>query len=132
MGIVKKVKELIMLAHNVKNIELHKKLVSLQSDISLLQNENCNLKETVRKLQEKYELRGNVVYEKPFYWLKDGDKKEGPYCQKCYDSICKLIHLQSKDNDIYECLNCNRYYEGPKYVATQSDNSPDHIYRTSL
>jgi hypothetical protein len=117
MGIVDTVKELTSLAQKVQNIELFKKLVSFQSDISALQEENYNLKETVRNIREKIKLKGKIVYEKPFYWIKEDDKKDGPYCQKCYDSNDKRIHLQDEGNDTWRCLNCQSYFRGPNYVS---------------
>jgi hypothetical protein len=65
MGIMDQFKELVSLAQGVKNIELYKKLVSFQSEILDLQEENRNLKESLRQLQEKSNLKAKVVFEKP-------------------------------------------------------------------
>jgi len=64
---------------------------------------------------EKEEKENELTWEKPFYWLIDGDKKEGPFCQKCYESDGKQIHLQDWGNDVWYCLNCKNKLYGPSF-----------------
>jgi len=124
MGIIDKVKELAVLAQKVQNIELYEKLVSFQSDIFALQKENSELKDKVRQLAEKLYLQAKVIWEKPFYWLKENETKDGPFCQKCYDSDRKLIRLQGRDNDIWDCFNCKSCFYGPNYITPRYDKKP--------
>jgi hypothetical protein len=130
MGIVDQVKELTALAQKVKNIELYKKLVSFQSEIFALQEENRDLKDKVRHLTDTLDIHAKIIYEKPSYWLKDKEAKDGPFCQKCYDSDHKLIRLQDSGNDTWNCLNCKSYFEGPHHIPPQDNQEPpDPLWR---
>jgi len=33
------------------------------------------------------------IYERNVYWAKTGDKKDGPYCTRCYDKERTWIRL---------------------------------------
>ena len=73
--------------------------------------------QTIRELQEKLELKDNVVYEEPCYWKVDGEHKDGPYCQRCYDVDKRLVRLQGGENTIegrvsrwYRCSGCDKHY----------------------
>jgi ribosomal protein L37AE/L43A len=64
---------------------------------------------------EEEENKNELTWEKPFYWRIDGEKKEGPFCQKCYESDGKPIHLQDYGNDVWHCLNCKNKSYGPSF-----------------
>jgi len=59
----------------------------------------------------------NVIYEKPYYFCKTSKGKDGPFCQRCYDTTNKLIRLQSYENGCWECYEChNNYYDNTFYL----------------
>jgi len=124
MGIVEKLKKPFTLVLRVINAKLYEKLVSSQSENLALQEEKRALRDTVRQQKEKLDLRANVVWEKPFYWLKDGAGKSERVCPKCWDSDEKPIRLQDKGNDVWECLNCKNLYYGPNYVRPTNRQGP--------
>ena len=49
----------------------------------------------ISELAESQKIHGEVSYEAPYYWHTHDGKKDGPYCQQCYDTGKKLIRLQS-------------------------------------
>ena len=59
-----------------------------------------------KKLKEQLIMKNTLKYEKPYYWLIDNEKKDGPFCQQCYDSDNKLIRLQDNNNGKWSCLSC--------------------------
>lgn len=121
MGLIDRLKELASLAQKVQNIELYGKLVSFQSEILAVQDENRDLRDLVRQLQEKLDLKAKVSWERPFYWTCGTAQKEGPFCQKCYDSEGKLIRLQQRGSaDEWDCLQCGSYFPGPGYTTPRS------------
>jgi hypothetical protein len=124
MGIVDQIKELALLAQKVRNIELYEKLVSFQSDIVALQEENHDLRAKLQQLTEQLNLQAKGIWENPFYWVKETEAKDGPFCQKCYDSDHKLIRLQDQGNDIWNCFNCKSYFYGPRYVPPRDGPDP--------
>ncbi|GEM_PF-1524111 len=59
------------------------------------------------------------IYEKPSYWVISEDKKDGPFCQRCYDTDQKLIRLQGGSNDKWLCHACKSYFYGPNHQPPQ-------------
>ena len=83
------------------------------ADIQLLLEEKDK---EIFELKKNLEIKTNVVYEKPSYWLVNGDKKDGPFCQKCYDDNHKLVRLQGGKNDYWTCSVCKEKFKGVGYV----------------
>lgn len=71
--------------------------------------------EELRALKGQLEIKEKLSWEKPCYWLIDGDKKEGPYCQKCYDKDHLLIRLQNREKGYWECMECKNSYYGDDF-----------------
>jgi len=85
----------------------------------------------IRRLKKQIEKDGNMVYEEPYYFLvKDNGEKDGPYCQKCYDSNKKLIRLQSPGkNGCWQCNECSIDYIDSTYNPPEPD--PDLVVYTA-
>jgi hypothetical protein len=82
--------------------------------------ETLNLKDSeIRKLQEALRIKSNLKYEEPAYWLMEGDKREGPYCQQCYDKEGKLIRLQGGTTGVYDCKTCNNTFTTRQFREEQ-------------
>ncbi len=100
MGVIDTVKDVAKLAQDVQNIPLYQQLVSLQAEVFELYDENRNLKDEVRQLREQLEMRAKMTFENNFYWIVDGDSKDGPFCSRCYDNdhatrrMIELGHLR--------------------------------------
>lgn len=72
----------------------------------------------IESLEAMLVQRNNMVYDKPYYWLEDGPKKEGPFCQACYDSDSKLIRLQGRGRQgAWECRKCTNAYNDKSYTS---------------
>jgi len=72
----------------------------------------------IRELETALDVRGRLQWEAPYYWLLDGQKKDGPFCQRCYDKDTKLIRLQGNREGFWKCKACDNNY-------TDSTYSPD-------
>ena len=105
MGIADQVKEIAALAQEVHNVELYRKLVTFQADIVALQDDNFELHERVRTLQAKVNLREHLSFERNFYWLQNGNSKEGPYCPKCYNEDQEARRLLA-EGSLRFCPSC--------------------------
>ncbi len=81
--------------------------------ISSVQEELLAKDRRVKELEETLETRKRMKYAAPFYWLEDDGKREGPFCQHCYDAQGKSIRLQGHENDYWECKACGNNYVGP-------------------
>jgi len=115
MGIIDNVKDIAKLIKKYDDIELYKKIIDLHDEISELRENNLKLKGKIKSLKEEKKIDEIIVFEKPYYWLKDGAKKDGPYCQKCFDDNKKLIRLQKIRNGLWKCLVCNCYVRDQSY-----------------
>jgi hypothetical protein len=115
MGIIDNAKDIAELIKKYNNVELNRKIIDLRDEIFELREDNLKLKEKIKALDEEKKINKKMVFEPPFYWLKDGEKKDGPYCQKCYDDNKKLIRLHDLKNGYWKCLVCKNAVAGPSY-----------------
>jgi hypothetical protein len=99
----------------LKVADLVNSLADAKLQIADIKNIVTEKDQFIKDLSEKLKIKGQVSYEAPFYWLSDEGKKDGPFCQKCYDTDQKLIRLQGQDNDIWHCFTCKNYFYGPNY-----------------
>lgn len=72
--------------------------------------------EEISRLQEELRIKGNMVFERPYYWLKlEGDNKEGPFCQVCYDKDKKFVRLQGEGDGFWQCNVCKNTFTDGNY-----------------
>ena len=102
--------------------EMISALADAKIEIAQVQGLIAEKDQVIKELGAKLAIKGEMQYEPPFYWRIQGDKRDGPYCQKCLDSQDKLIRLQGQGNDCRRCLQRDGYFEGPDYVPPQNDN----------
>jgi len=115
MGIIENAKDIAELIKKYNNTELYQKILDLRDEILKLREDNIKLKEKVKSLDKEKKVNKKMVFEPPYYWLKDGEKKDGPYCQNCYDDNKKLIRLQKIRNGVWKCLKCKCYVRDQSY-----------------
>jgi len=77
-----------------------------------IQKENQRLKSENQKLQDQLTIRDNLVWEQPVYWLEKDRKREGPYCQVCWDGKKELARLH-ETNHAFLCRACEKSFEKP-------------------
>ncbi len=63
-----------------------------------------------------------LLFEAPYYWLIDGESKEGPFCQQCYDEKAKLMRLTNGlSKGYWECKTCRSVYIDAGYHSEMID-----------
>lgn len=116
---------------NTKIIEFQNAIMAVQQQAMELQMEQQKLITRIHELES--ECRKNqdlpgIEYEKPYYWRKVGDKKDGPFCQSCYDKDRKLIRLQGDGAGYWECLVCKTHVVDGSYrqpeVSSRGNYNP--------
>lgn len=107
MALLPNYKDIVDLIKKGSTIEAQEKIMELREGALALQEENMKLKETIKELEAKSSEKEKVFWEPPFYWVKEGGAKDGPFCQKCYDSETKLIRLQNMGKGAWRCAACN-------------------------
>lgn len=95
----------------MKIAELISALADAKIEAAGLQNLISEKDEKIKELEETLNIKKSLRYEAPFYWLDGDKKKDGPYCQACYDSKGKLIHLQL-DGAYWFCFVCKQTFYG--------------------
>lgn len=87
--------------------ELISALADAKMEVSDIQGELIAKNEEISELKQKLTTKDAVVWEKPYYFVAKGeDNRDGPFCQKCYDSEQKLIRLQGGKNGTWRCYEC--------------------------
>jgi len=95
--------------------ELIGSLADAKMQIAEIQEALIDSDREKKALLDKLNLKENLVYEKPYYWKKNGKDKEGPFCQLCYDKDSKLIRLQDWGNGEWECKSCKTHITDENY-----------------
>ena len=83
MGIIDNAKEVADLIKKVGDMELYRKIVELEGGIIELSKINMKLEQNNVDLKRKLEIKENMKFKKPFYFLGDDTL---PYCQLCWES----------------------------------------------
>ncbi|ENO1850667.1 hypothetical protein [Vibrio vulnificus] len=96
--------------------ELISTLADIKMELADVQTLLIQKDEEIAALQNKLMLKESVIWEKPYYFIKDGEKKDGPYCQQCWDSQGSLIRLQGGGAMSWRCLRCRGEYQDSNYV----------------
>lgn len=102
---------------NFKIAELINALADAKIGIATIQEAMAEKDSEIKRLKTELETRRNMVWESPYYFLKNEEGKDGPYCQKCYDSNRKLIRLQLPGSKgLWVCNECDSRYKDSNYV----------------
>lgn len=97
--------------------ELISALADAKIEMAGVQSEILEKDKTISALQDLLDARKNLVWEAPYYWVEEGDKKDGPFCQKCYDVDHKLVRLQGGGREAWACRSCKNYFFDKHYRA---------------
>ena len=73
----------------------------------------------ISELKKSLLVQQKVTWQEPYYFKIEGDNKEGPFCQRCYDVETKLVRLQSPNkNGYWNCTQCENSYRDSDYKST--------------
>lgn len=97
--------------------ELISSLADIKMELANVQTVLVEKDQNITDLKSKLNTKKSVVWSKPYYFLENGEEKDGPYCQKCYDSDQKLIRLQGGGTNPWSCLSCKGSYRDSNYRA---------------
>ena len=94
--------------------ELMEALAESKINISEVQQLIIEKDEKIKELEESLELKENIIFEEPFYFLEKEGNKEGPFCQKCLDGDDNLVRLLEINDygGTHYCKVCESFY-GP-------------------
>ena len=103
---------------NAKVIELQRTILDAQEQAMQMQGAKLELLERIQALAsecQKLRCFDDIIWENPYYWNINGDTKDGPFCQLCYDKDRATIRLQGLGSGIWRCHSCNHTYYDSSY-----------------
>lgn len=105
MGVVENMKEVADLVKKFNDIELNRRILTLENEVLDLSRDKRRLEEEVEKLRATLKLQKELVFKSPFYYL-EGDAT--PHCPGCWESKRLAIHLHRarKPLPIGDCMEC--------------------------
>ena len=108
MGILDTAKDVVTLVQKADNLELVKQILTLQSDIMKMMEENRLLKDENRALREQLQVKRNLVFRENSYWMpKEDGFEDGPFCSTCQDVDGKLVRMtECATAGVYYCKAC--------------------------
>ena len=119
MSMLPKYKDIIDLIKKGSTIEAQEKIMELREAAIQLQDENQVLRDKIHLLEKELEINAKLEWEKPYYWLVDGQEKDGPYCQLCFDKEHNLIRLQGGQRGMWHCHSCQSTFHDSTYSPPQ-------------
>ena len=102
-------KDIVELLKKGATVEAQEQIMALREGALMLQEENFGLREKVKNLEESLQIKGQLTFDGSSYWLDDGSKADGPFCQHCYDISGKLVRLQDWGDNKWHCYACKNY-----------------------
>tara|TARA_B100000959_G_C14985825_1_gene625530 strand:- start:2064 stop:2453 length:390 start_codon:yes stop_codon:yes gene_type:complete len=112
---IPKYKDIIDLVKKGSTIEAQEKIMQLREAAMELKEENVSLRKK-KELEDLLAIKKNLSYEKPYYWIINEEKKEGPFCQLCYDKEQLLVRLQDRNKGKWACHSCKTIFYDSNYV----------------
>jgi hypothetical protein len=104
-------KEVYELSKNVITVEAREKLLEAREEALKLQEENLSFKARIKELENKLSVKENLEWDGKSFWKINQDgKKDGPYCQRCYETEERLVHLQDLGMGQLHCVRCGVVY----------------------
>lgn len=93
----------------LKLAELISALADAKIQVSEIQQLLIDKDEELKAAFERLKVKEAIQWESPYYWLQ-GNQKDGPFCQHCYDTEHKLVRLQGNGEGYWECKACKNNY----------------------
>lgn len=132
MGALPDFKDIIDLMKKGSTLEAQEKIMQLREEHLNLREEVLTLREESRLLRERRDLADKLAFEPPYYWLERDGRKDGPFCQVCWDRDGKLIRLQKGlGSGSWRCEGCKTHFRDGSYspppVQQVSNRRPQRI-----
>ena len=104
-------KDVADLVKKFNDIDLNRRILSLEGEVMDLSRENRRAEERVEELERTLKFKGQLKFDEPYYWL-EGDTV--PFCPKCWEKEHEAIHVVVMWNDgdgiKRDCPNCKTGY----------------------
>ena len=113
MGAVETVKEVAVLIGELHDVELKRRILKLEEEVSDLSRDKRRAEEKVEELERALKFKAHLTFKEPFYFL-EGDTT--PYCPACWEDKRKGVHVHyiTTENAVqhWNCPNCKTNFTG--------------------
>jgi hypothetical protein len=103
----------------LKLAELISTLADTKIQIAEIQQTLIDKDSELKAAKEQLDIKTKLHWGAPYYWIIDGDKKDGPYCQCCSDKDHLLIRLQGNGNGHWRCGICKSGFTDKTYQPSK-------------
>ena len=111
------IKDLQSLANDYQNqevaekvIEIQKGFFALREELENIKDENSQLKERIKELENKSEHENDLELMPQGYYIKKSEKEQGKdikYCAACWYKEKKLMPIVRSVGVMMKCCNCH-------------------------
>lgn len=113
MGAVENIKEVADLVKKFNDIELNRRILTLENEVLDLSREKRRAEERIEELERTLKFQKELYFYEPFYWMK-GDKT--PYCPSCWETKATAVHItfghdhQQPLGSTWQCPSCKHIF----------------------
>jgi len=89
-------------------IEQYQQILNLQQQLLDIQKKINDLEVENKELKDKLQLQDDLIYENNTYWIKKEDKKDGPFCSRCWDVKKNIVRMKKSTANpaFHSCPEC--------------------------
>ncbi len=94
-------------------MEAQAQIQRLQEQYLELHAANLELKQELLELKEKHSQKEKMVFEEPFFFLVEGEKKDGPFCPRCWqkeERKCRAVATPNSHYGTHKCQVCDQNF----------------------
>jgi uncharacterized C2H2 Zn-finger protein len=115
MGVIENMKEVADLVKKIGDIELNRKIVSLEEEVHELKREKIRVETKLNEAEALLSKREELEFREPFYYLDGDDVPRCPACWKAKDIEMPLVFMASRQSETHwRCPNCKHDYYDKK------------------
>lgn len=109
MGVVENVKDVAELIKKFGDIELNRKILTLETEVLDLTRDKRRAEEKVEQLERSLQFKEKLTFREPYYYL-EGDS--APYCPGCWESTRVAVHVATHPTymSMKQCPACKHLY----------------------
>lgn len=109
MSIISNAKEIAELVEKIGDIDLYRKILKLEDEITVLTREKRALEEKIEQLKSSLELSKHMTFIAPAYFAEGNST---PFCPKCWEVDKMAVHLiqgARSTGTYYSCPKCRQH-----------------------
>ena len=130
MAIFNELKSIAKVLQEAGKIEQYKQILEILEKLLEMQKRIADLEDQNKELEEKLKVKDSLTYKNNAYWMVKKDKKDGPFCSRCWDKNKDLIRMHPAADTVYaDCPECNNSVQiDPNYNFERDMSKEDFSF----